>query len=735
MGNSFEEKKKQIEKQRRKKRNRGILRFLLVAAILVALCFFLKIPTLIKEKLTKKTNNTVINTGEDSIILYPTGEENIVEDEETGQKYVNNELVINAKSGVSDDIIAQIVKDYGGSIVGQIKELNQYQIQLDSNYTYDQLFDIADEIALNSDIRSAIPNYFISIESNYYPSDDIWKNEWSDKPGGKNWGVEAIGAPQMWDIANQQGSSTIRVGVLDNQFYTDHEDLNYAEVFLNDFSMDLKRPNHGTHVSGTIAAVQNDIGISGIVRNYNLYGASYKGLSNRPMKENADGVTVSEYEAGLTYLIVLRECKVINLSYGGGAYDYRCASQLEKCLRQYIDEGYDYLICKAAGNDRINYRDYDTFALINDPVVLNHIITVGSAKLVNDNIYISEFSNYGDMVDIIAPGSNIYSTICDDYSPFAIFSWSWGWYKSTYGPMDGTSMAAPHVTGTAAEIWSVNPSLHGDEIKRILCSTATGNYTYEPYENQKTVSVTENDETIEYDINSKEEFKTAYSYSYPMLNASKAMEEAVGRSAQKKDNKKTKDEEEPVGAIAGYVYDADYYSDIPNAIIDVYVGEEYIGSDYADESGEFEIVTDPGYYNIVVGADGYQSVLIEDILIEEDQITDLEGIPLEWDEQALSEDEGDTGYYSGDTVPPGVYVYYSFGFIRNEFTFYGDHQIDLNALGVNGNGTYEIKGDYIIIRYRTSIDDYSELYEWKIKFRFGDNGNIFIGDDEFIKES
>ena len=275
--------------------------------------------------------------------------------------------------------------------------------------------------------------------------------------------------------------------MLDFQFYADHEDLSFSEIYLNSFDLSNNNPSHGTHVAGTIAATfDNKHGIAGIARCANLYGASFSGLLDNTHTDS-NGITVHAYEAGLAYLIAIKNCKVVNISLGGSVGDkvsVECiqpVTHIEKMLQTLLDEGYDFLIVKAAGNNRIEYSQYDMFSLFQNPNILNRIVTIGAAELGDcgdgNPYHIWNKSNYGTEVDIIAPGSNIYSTVCNGNSKGVFFSFG-PMLSSAYDFMSGTSMAAPHVTGTAAAIWSVYPTLTGPEMKKILCSTAQGSYGY-----------------------------------------------------------------------------------------------------------------------------------------------------------------------------------------------------------------------------------------------------------------
>jgi len=252
----------------------------------------------------------------------------------------------------------------------------------------------------------------------------------------------------------------------------------------------------------------------------NLYGASMIGLAERDVKTNTQGVTVSSLEAGLTYLIYLKECKVINFSYHyTGSDDTKDFQQIidavTDALHLYMErDDAEFVIVKSAGNDAKD-ATCDILSYITDPVVKDRIIVVGAAELVDGGaIRVCDFSNFGSRVDLIAPGANIYSTVQRHFLQWSPF------INNAYGYMDGTSMAAPHVAGVAAAMWSVNPGLTGAEVKRIICETATGSY----YRADRTL----------------------YSGSYAMLDAYAAVSAAVGEKTVAPDTSNV-----PVGLAIG----------------------------------------------------------------------------------------------------------------------------------------------------------------------------------------
>ena len=493
------------EKQKKPKRKKSVLFVLLIIALITALLFA-------GEKFinaTKRANRSELQTATSrdgkKIVLYPTDPDHVVEDPATTTSFVDNELILSLDNNVSIEELSIMLQQFGGAIAGVNDYLHTYQILFDSTYSHNELKELAAELNRRISSAKAMPNYILQLGlTDYNPNDSEWITEWGN-PGGKSWGPEAIRAPKMWEICRSMKRNPINIGVLDNQFYTDHEDLDFTETWNNNYNLwgegiQFLKANHGTHVAGTAAATANNgKGVAGLALSENssnlihLFGASMNGLNNE-IREDVYGMSVDAYEAGLVYLIAMKECKVINLSYGGGlsspvsADEINIVSHIEDTLLSLIHEGYDFLIVKSSGNDRTDYANYDLFTLFREKEVLDRIITVGAAEQdKNGNIYIAEYSNFGDSVDLIAPGTDIWSTVGNGVL--------W-WVNSGYAKNSGTSMASPHVAGTASAIWCVYPNLTGPQMKQILCESAAGKYYY----------------------------KEGLQYSYPMLDAYRAIQ-------------------------------------------------------------------------------------------------------------------------------------------------------------------------------------------------------------------
>ncbi|KNY27954.1 S8 family serine peptidase [Pseudobacteroides cellulosolvens] len=269
-----------------------------------------------------------------------------------------------------------------------------------------------------------------------------------------------INAPEAWNIT--KGSRDVTVAVIDSGVDYTHVDLkenmwkNPGEVpdngidddangyvddvygwdFANNDSDPMDDNKHGTHCAGIIgAAANNGYGIAGV--NWNVSIAALKFL-------DSDGfVALSDAAQAINYAVKMN-IPITSNSWGGGGN----APILEEAFKYASDNG--VLSVVSAGNSGRNVDVYPHY-----PAAYTYpgIISVAATDH-NDNP--AQFSNYGkSTIDLAAPGVSIYSTIPGNQYAF----------------MNGTSMAAPYVTGAAALIKSYDKSLTGLDIKNLIMSS------------------------------------------------------------------------------------------------------------------------------------------------------------------------------------------------------------------------------------------------------------------------
>jgi len=217
---------------------------------------------------------------------------------------------------------------------------------------------------------------------------------------------------------------------------------------------DIKGPDadHGTHVAGIIGAKrQNGIGIDGIANNVKIMGVRIVPDGDERDKDVANGIRYA----------VDNGAKVINMSFGKGyVYNKKTVDEAVK----YAAEK-DVLLVHAAGNDSkdndvvknypMKYYTDSVEAIVGEA---SNWITVGAtSSKVNDEL-LANFSNFGyKSVDVFAPGVKINSTMPE----------------SKYKEQDGTSMAAPVVSGLAVLLRSYYPELTAKEVKDIILKSVT----------------------------------------------------------------------------------------------------------------------------------------------------------------------------------------------------------------------------------------------------------------------
>jgi len=243
-----------------------------------------------------------------------------------------------------------------------------------------------------------------------------------------------ISAPEAWNVST--GSPDVIVAVVDSGVDYNHEDLSENCLsgydFVN-FDYDPMDDNgHGTHCAGIISAVTNNaIGVAGVSWNSKI-------LPVKVFDVNGESNTVTEI-MGIIYAAE-QGADIISCSWGGDSYS--------EALKETIESTPALFVCSSGNSGRDTDENPEYPASYNSA----NIISVGSS---DEYDLISWFSNYGaTSVDLVAPGENIYSTI-----------------PGNYGLMNGTSMSASFVSGTAALIKSERSSYDAGQIKNLILNT------------------------------------------------------------------------------------------------------------------------------------------------------------------------------------------------------------------------------------------------------------------------
>ena len=459
--------------------------------------------------------------------------------------YYNNMLIVYTFNDLNQTELDYLAGLVGGEVVGLVKGgIHSVQLRV-SDTDLAGLEALAKTLMEDELVMYACAEFPVQImnTNNNNPWDGDEKSDMGDEeyPGGSDWWAEAIGAYTAWEYSDQ--CQELNIGIVDTGVDDYHEDLYGKVAFIGENTVDSM--DHGTHVAGIMSADDNDIGIRGIADKLNLYSADLWTGADSDDSFHTIGELMAIYN-NMAY----NDVRVINNSWGCYVFDEYYYEELSEgnslsydewrearvyeltptaeativMMSQLIASGHENMIfVQAAGNGYYGYTFEPADSITNgffssvtesvynnmDEKVIGYLSDNGiSYNSIDERIFvvtatdyeysidqenldvsyeIAYFANYGETVDICAPGSFIYSTM------------NVGDEKYDY--CDGTSMAAPMVTASIGFVWSLDPDMTVSEVRDIILSSA-----------QENVSCEIEGET----------------YTYPMVNVGAAAEMVVG---------------------------------------------------------------------------------------------------------------------------------------------------------------------------------------------------------------
>jgi thermitase len=325
------------------------------------------------------------------------------------------------RSEVKEQDLMKILASEDGSVIGVVsfdKNNRAFSVKVSSA----RASHLADKLIANGLVDYVEQDS--RVKAFYTPNDPYWSNQW---------GPQKIEADLAWDTTI--GSSDVLVAIVDTGIDYNHADLvaNYVPLghdWINNDDDPMDDNGHGTHCAGIVAAgLNNSVGIAGIAQ---------VGIMAEKVLDSYGYGTEFTVSQGIIHAT---DCgaKIISMSLGG--------DQISDVLHDAVIYAYDHgvLLVAAAGNDASSSESY--------PAAYDEVIAVSATTSTDD---IASFSNYGDWIDLAAPGFNIYSTV----------------RGNSYAYMSGTSMACPHVTGVAALAWGVNKNFTSLALRDYLERTA-----------------------------------------------------------------------------------------------------------------------------------------------------------------------------------------------------------------------------------------------------------------------
>jgi Ca2+-binding RTX toxin-like protein len=370
---------------------------------------------------------------------------------------VSNEVIVKITPGARPEEIDAAREKFGATLLESTETLGLERWSIPEGTRGELL----DEGKNDPAIEYVQPNRLFSVAQTV-PNDpdfgQLWGLENTGQTGGR---IDAdVDGPEAWDL--ETGSSNVVVSVIDTGIDYTHPDLddnmwiNRGEVagngidddgngfvddyhgydFVNEDGDPFDDYFHGTHVAGTIAAEgNNSLGVTGVAWDAQLMAV--KVLDAGGFGTEFDIIQGIEYSA-------LTGADISNNSYRGYGFSQGIYDAIA------LAGANGHLFVAAAGNET---NDNDINPAYPASYNLDNIVAV-AATTADDTI--ASFSNYGAAtVDLGAPGDNIFSTLPGN----------------GYGSLSGTSMATPHVAGTAALLLSQNPDLSVSELKSLLLDT------------------------------------------------------------------------------------------------------------------------------------------------------------------------------------------------------------------------------------------------------------------------
>ncbi len=394
-------------------------------------------PTIVVPTLTVSTTN-----------VPPTVDPTTIITNEEGVEVVQGEILVGWDATVTADQRVTAVTAAGGTM-----RFDDPAAFTSIVYVQDQA-NVAAAVELlqqTSGVTGALQNYLLEPDAvSFAPTDP----DYSDK--NKSWWLRRMNLEPAWQMT--KGTNSTVVAVIDVGFAVDHPDLTgaFTKTTLNYTTDTLSvKSRHGTHVSGIIAARQNnDEGLTGVAPKVRILPIKIYDLARLPQVyqqlKTWPGVRIASMSMGWGW----RKKNLARTQAGLPPFTpvamQQRADALDAIIRPSFLEYYQRggVFCKSAGND------YGYDAKLN-ALNFNEVITVAAGTPQGS---LTNFSNIGASVDIVGPGYKIWSPVD---SP------------KMYDYLSGTSMATPAVCGTVALIRSIRPQYGALLIRLILRKGAT----------------------------------------------------------------------------------------------------------------------------------------------------------------------------------------------------------------------------------------------------------------------
>ncbi|WP_052404728.1 S8 family serine peptidase [Bacillus rubiinfantis] len=335
------------------------------------------------------------------------------------QEFVDRELIVHYKPETDSQEQAKILKQVHAKEDSSILDGDFSIVRVPANA---DLKTIAKTLIKNKQVALVEPNY--KFTKSYIPKEPYYQYQWY---------LSKIQMPKAWD--KTKGSAKVTVAVIDDGVQQNHPDLKgkIVKPYNAVTGGSSYTPQfHATHVAGIIAASFNKKGVAGIAPNVKIMPINVF---------NGEEATAESVVRAIKYAAD-NHADIINMSLGGEGNNYA----IEAAIKYARSKG--VVVIAAAGNVEPSADKAEKYSL-EYPAANEGVLGV-SATTPGDKI--ADFSKRGKYIDFAAPGEDMLSCIT----------------TNNYYFLDGTSMAAPVVSGVAALVRSRNPFLTVGQVESIL---------------------------------------------------------------------------------------------------------------------------------------------------------------------------------------------------------------------------------------------------------------------------
>ena len=396
-------------------------------------------------------------------------------DPHTGLAAVCNELLVSFKQGISQSVIASAISSINGNVAGLLPTISIYQLTIPT-CSASALNEAEAALRANAAVASVELDYLPGVSQIITTPNDQYYLQ------GLQWGLRTINAAEAWSSAAHVPflTSGATIAVIDTGINTSHEDLagqiivgtNWCAQTIGEQcigqSTDINDDNgHGTMVAGIAAAITNNgMGVASPAYRARIIAEKANVPTTELLFTSAIALAISDATA--------RGARVINISSASNIPSHA----MDLAIKDAVAKG--VVVVASAGNYGNSTPSF--------PAAFANVISVAASDQNNSRSMWNVLgvpnspcdssqpaSNYGTWTTVYAPGSQIFGLLSDVSTGQGAYGYYGGSLSGCAG--NGTSFAAPLVSGIVSLMLAVNPDLSPASVKEIIQSTAvyTGN--------------------------------------------------------------------------------------------------------------------------------------------------------------------------------------------------------------------------------------------------------------------